>query len=638
MTTALTWRRLPIGAEIRPGGYVHFRVWAPKRNKVYVRIQEGSAKRTGKEHRFELSSEDNGYFSGLVENCGAGTLYMFQLDEDHKLYPDPASRFQPNGPDGPSQVIDPSAFMWSDQAWPGVKLEGQVLYEMHVGTFTSDGTFSGAAKELDRLADVGITTIELMPIADFMGSFGWGYDGVNLFAPTRLYGQPDNVREFVDMAHGLGLGVILDVVYNHLGPAGSHLTDFSDSYFSERHKTDWGRAINYDGKNSASVREFFCSNASYWISEYHFDGLRLDATTEIFDDSQEHILTCMSLQSRKAAGNREIILIAENEAQNVKLVKAVEQGGYGMDAVWNDDFHHTAMTALRGRKEAYYTDYWGSPQEFISCVKWGYLYQGQRYQWQKKRRGSPTFGLKPSAFVTFLENHDQVANSARGKRSHRLGSPGVYRALTALTLLSPGTPMLFQGQEFGSSKPFFYFADHKADLARQVLNGRKEFLSQFPSIADPAVQNLIPEPSDPTTFQQCVLDSSESIANEAIHLLHRDLLSLRKKEPAFRAQCTGCVEGAVLGPQAFVLRFLPQEGSDAVLIVNLGIDLRLTSAPEPLLAPPENRIWEIVWSSENPRYGGSGTPPVETDEYWLIPGHAAVVLMPREGKDPKQYA
>jgi maltooligosyltrehalose trehalohydrolase len=625
-------RRLPVGAELQATGGAHFRVWAPLCQKVQVVLEGDASNFDDSQRNFDLVREPHGYFSGLVNAVGNGTLYRYRLDGRVEVYPDPASRFQPTGPKGPSEVVGPEIYEWSDANWPGIQLDGQVLYEMHIGTFTSEGTFAGALEELPALAELGVTAIELMPVADFMGKFGWGYDGVNLFAPTHLYGRPDDFRRFVDSAHSLGLAVILDVVYNHLGPDGNYLNLFSDSYFSDRYKTDWGEAINYDAEFAGPVREFFCSNAEYWITEYHLDGLRLDATTEIFDQSEGHILAEISQRARKAAAGRSIILVAENEAQQVKLVRPVDEGGYGLDALWNDDFHHTAFTALSGRKEAYYTDYEGTPQEFISCIKWGYLYQGQFYKWQKKRRGTPTFGLQPSVFVNYLESHDQIANSARGLRCHQLTSPGSYRALTALMLLGPGTPMLFQGQEFASSKPFLYFADHKPDLTRLIYEGRKEFLHQFPSFKNSEDQNLVPDPSDPNTFVQCVLDFSERKLNEPMYRMHRDLLRLRKSEAVFHVQRHGSVDGAVLSQHAFVLRFFAHHCRDIIIVINLGIDLHLDPAPEPLLAPPEGMLWDVLWSSEDPQYGGIGTPPLETEENWLIPGQATVVLFPKSAE------
>ena len=572
---------------------------------------------------FALHAEAGSYFHGFVP-AAAGTRYRFRLDGEDKLYPDPASRFQPEGPHGPSQIVDPAAFAWTDHGWRGASLPGQVLYEMHIGTFTPEGTWEAAARQLAELKDAGITVVEIMPLADFAGHFGWGYDGVNLFAPTRLYGAPDDVRGFIDRAHSLGMGVLLDVVYNHFGPDGNYLGHFSTDYTTDRYKTDWGPALNYDGPNSGPVREYIAANARYWIDEFHFDGLRLDATQNIYDNSKEHILALISRSVRQAANGRATIVVAENEPQQIRLVRPLEEGGYGFDGMWNDDFHHTARVALTGQTEAYFSDYRGTPQELISTVKYGFLYQGQHYLWQKQRRGTRTRGTPPSAFVIFLENHDQVANT--GMRPWQLASPGRYRALTALLLLSPGTPMLFQGQEFASSSPFVYFADHKPELARQVHAGRKKFLAQFPSQANQAEQQRIPDPADRNVFLGCKLDFSERQRHAAAYALHRDLLRLRREDAVFRAQRPGGVDGAVLGPSAFVLRYFGEDGDDRLLLINLSADLLLAPTPEPLLAPDEEKCWKVLWNSEDPRYGGDSAAAAERPDGWRLPGESAVVM------------
>ena len=622
-------RRLPVGAEVQPAGGVHFRVWAPQRKSVEVVIEGPHAVGTGPGtscHRLERESD--GYFSGLVPGARPGTLYRYRLDGD-QAFPDPASRFQRDGPHGASQVVDPAAYAWKDEAWKGAPLAGQVIYEMHVGTFTREGTWQSALRELRELAACGITALEVMPVADFCGRFGWGYDGVDLFAPTRLYGTPDDFRAFVDHAHSCGLAVILDVVYNHLGPDGAYLREFSPQYYTDRYENEWGEPINFDGPGSAAVREFFVSNAAYWVDEFHVDGLRLDATQQIFDASPTNVQLEIARAVRDAARGRETLVIAENEPQHVKLVKPVVEGGYGMDALWNDDFHHSATVALTGRNEAYYSDYTGSAQELLSEVKWGYLYQGQRYRWQGKRRGTPTFGLAPAAFVNYIQNHDQIANSAFGRRMQLLTSPGRYRAMTALLLLAPGTPMLFQGQEFAASTPFLFFADHKPELAQLVCKVRKDFLSQFPSVASKEVVERLPNPCTEESFVRSKLDFSERETHAEAYALHRDLLRLRREDPVFRAQRHGGLDGAVLADEAFVLRFFGDTSADdRLVLVNLGRDLHYFPSPEPLLAPPEDCAWKTAWSSEHPRYGGQGTAALETEDGWKIPGHATVVMRP----------
>ena len=550
-------RRYPIGAEPQRDG-VNFRVWAPDRRRVEVLVDGKSS--------FDLERDAQGYFAGTAARVRTGDTYRFRLD-DSETCPDPASRFQPDGPHGPSQVVDPKDYAWGDAAWTGVPPGRRVVYEMHVGTFTKEGTFASAVAELPRLAALGVTLVELLPLSDFVGQFGWGYDGVNLWAPTRLYGAPADFRRFVDAAHRAGIGVVLDVVYNHLGPDGNYLTHFAKDYFTEKHRTDWGAAINFDGDRCLAVREFFVENVAYWVDEFRFDGLRFDATQSIHDDSATHVLALMTQRARSVAGSRPLFLVAENESQEARLARPTTEGGYGMDALWNDDFHHSAVVALTGRNEAYYGDTLGAPQEFISALRWGYLFQGQRYDWQKARRGYPALDLGANAFVSFLENHDQVANSGSGDRLVDLTAHGRLRALTAVLLLGPATPMLFQGQEFGSTRPFLYFADHRPELARAVRKGRAEFLRQFPSLSSDAVQERLGDPQLRDTFERCKLDRTEieSEKGAAWTALHTDLLALRRKDAAFAAQRSDQLAGAVLGPQAFVVRFFSDHGDRLLL-------------------------------------------------------------------------
>ncbi|HEY3065629.1 MAG TPA: malto-oligosyltrehalose trehalohydrolase [Methylomirabilota bacterium] len=621
-------RRLPVGAEPLPEGGANFRVWAPQARIVEVVLDDPD------DTASELKPEGGGYFSATIATARPGSLYRYRLDRGDR-YPDPASRFQPEGPHGPSRVVDPSTFTWTDARWRGRPLRGQVIYEMHIGTFTREGTWAAATRQLPELARAGLTVLEVMPVAEFPGRFGWGYDGVNLFAPTRLYGEPDDFRRFVDGAHAVGLAVILDVVYNHLGPDGNYLPAFAPQYFTDRYQNEWGRPINFDGEASGPVRELFVANAGYWIDEFHLDGLRLDATQQIFDASPEHILAAIGQRVREAGGERTTLLVAENEPQDVRLVRPRDAGGYALDALWNDDYHHSAMVALTGRREGYYSDHAGTPQEFISAVKHGFLFQGQRYAWQRQRRGTPALGMPPETFVTFLQNHDQVANSGRGLRCHAQSSPGRFRALTALLLLGPGTPMLFQGQEFAASAPFVYFADHSASLATAVREGRAKFLQQFPSTATPEMAACLLDPAAPDTFARCKLDLGERERHAETYALHRDLLALRRTDAAFAAQRAGAVDGAVLGAEAFVLRFFGDGGDDRLLLVNLGVDLALPHAPEPLLAPPPAARWRVRLSTEDPRYGGCGTPPIEGDMGWFLPGHAAVVLAAHRQDDAR---
>lgn len=610
-------RRLPVGAEVQDRG-VDFRVWAPKRRTVDVVI-DGKAT--------ALEREPSGHFRGLVLDAKAGSLYRFRLDGD-AAYPDPVSRFQPEGPHGPSQVVDPARFEWNDGDWRGVSLAKQVIYEMHVGTFTREGTWRSAAAHLEKLKGI-CTVIEMMPIADFDGEFGWGYDGVCFFAPTRIYGTPDDLRAFIDRAHELGFGVIHDVVYNHLGPSGNYLPQFADTFFSNKHHTDWGAALNFDAPGNEGLRELVLANAGYWIDEFHFDGLRLDATQCILDDSPVHILQEIGERVRTAAGKRKTFVVAENEPQQTRLVRSIESGGYALDGLWNDDLHHSAYVSLTGQTGAYFSDHRGEPQEFVSAMKHGYLFQGQWYSWQKLRRGTSARGLAPAAFVTFLENHDQVANTGFGKRLHARTHPGRYRALSALIMLGPGTPMLFQGQEFASSAPFVFFAHHAADLAAAVRKGRSEFMRQFPSVAAAAGEYEDDNPSDPAVFARCKLDDAEREKNVEALLFHKDLFALRRDDPTLSAQGRYGFDGAVLGPSAFVLRWFGEtEALDRLLVVNLGTELHLSSVPEPLLAPPHGSAWSLAWSSESPHYGGNGMVNPESTDGWTLAGESAGLLVP----------
>lgn len=620
MASAFPWW-YPIGAQLHEDGAA-FRVWALGHDEVVLRVRN-------KDLRLK-QEQQAGYFFIDVPGVREGDTYSYRID-GMGPFPDPASRFQPEGPHGPSQLVDPKRFSWTDRDWKGLQIPGQVIYEMHVGTFTPEGTWQSATCQLAYLKDLGITTIEVMPVAEFTGAFGWGYDGVDFFAPTRNYGSPDDFRAFVDAAHTRGLGVLLDVVYNHAGPDGNYLPSFAQSYFNEQRPTEWGASVNFDSENNAPVRQFFISNAAYWIKEFHLDGLRLDATHSIQDSSQPHILTEIARAVRCAAEPSSIVIIGENETQDATLVKPEAHGGYGLDAIWNEDFHHSVMVAATGCREAYYTDYLGSSQELLSSFKYGFLYQGQWYSWQKKRRGTSTLDVNPAALVSFIQNHDQVANSARGLRIHKLTTFGRFKAVTAVCLLAPSTPMLFQGQEFAASAPFLFFADHEPRLAELVRKGRAEFMSQYRSLATKEVK--YDDPNARETFEKCKLDLSEREKHTQILALHRDLLHLRRTDPLFSRQSRQ-LDGAVLSPECFVVRlFSCNFEEDRLLVVNLGSQLYLNPSPEPLLAPPAHSEWGILWSSEDPKYGGSGTAALDSELNWIIPAHAAIVLAPGKKKE-----
>ncbi len=626
-------RRFAQGAEIVDGG-VHFRVWAPRPRKVSVVVQN-----TGDIHA--LVPEEQGYWSVMVPGIGSGTRYRYRLDDDSQGLPDPASRFLPEGPHGISEVVDPRSFTWNDLAWTGLSLKNEVIYEMHAGTFTPEGTWAAAGGKLPALKELGITVIELMPVAEFPGRFGWGYDGVAWFAPSHLYGTPDDLRRFVDQAHGLGLGVILDVVYNHLGPDGNYLDRFSPYYFGDR-RTDWGRSLNYDGEHCAAVRQLVVDNAVHWIDEYHFDGLRLDATQHILDGSPEHVLAVLGREARAAAGGRRLLLTAENERQESSLLHATDLGGMGMDAMWNDDFHHSAVVALTGRRQAYYSDYHGTANEWLATARHGFLFQGQRSAWQKQPRGHSARGLPAAAFVAFLENHDQVSNSLWSERLWRQSSPGCHRAMTALLLLGPWTPLMFQGQEWNATTPFHFFADHYPELAELVRAGRLEFMSQFPGCASESARDLMPDPASEGTYRASKLRWEERATPEHRRALqfHQDLVTIRREDPTIRARASSeiTLEVAILSSGCGILRYFVDGAAsdshthDRLLIVNLGAGIDIPSPSEPLLSPPKDPshcCWRTLWTSEDPRYGGYGCgEPESADAGWHIPGFAAVLLGP----------
>jgi len=619
-------RCYPIGAEVIGENRTHFRVWAPKARELDVVVEYGpKSQRTP----HLLSPEQGGYYSGALD-VGVDTRYWFRVNRGEKFYPDPASRFQPEGPHGPSCIIDPRQFQWTDSQWPGpapAGLKGQVIYEMHIGTFTKEGTWRAATQQLAELARIGITVVEMMPIADFPGKFGWGYDGVNLFAPSHLYGTPDDLRAFIDRAHSLGVAVILDVVYNHFGPDGNYLGIFSGDYLLREKENEWGDTINFDGANSGPVREFFITNGRYWIEEFHFDGFRFDATHAIRDRSTEYIIGAVGRAAREAAGSRSVILVAENDLQEAKMARVRSEGGDDLDGLWNDDFHHSAVVALTGRNEAYFSDYLGAPQEFISAAKYGFLYQGQARSWRKALRGTLAFGVAPEVFVCFIENHDQIPNTGPGRRLRFQTSPSRYRAMTGLLLLGPWTPLLFQGQEFGASGPFLFFADAGDSSVRDgTRRGRAELLAPFLALTEEETWKILPAPDDPEVFARCKLDFSEREKNRELYYLHVDLLKLRREDSRFRQQSSGGIDGALLGRLSFVLRYFSEANDDRLLLVNFGESQVLHPVSEPLLAPPSGHKWETLWTSDSPRYGGAGSIALATQEQWILPGESAVAL------------
>ena len=456
-------RRYAVGAELVADGRISVQVWAPGRDRVAV-VVDGVAT--------VLEPDGDGYSAATVAGH-AGSRYGFRLDDDPKTYPDPASRFQPEGPHGLSEVIEPSSYAWRDDRWPGISMKGQVLYEMHVGTFSPAGTWAGAAEQLDRLAALGITAIQMMPVAEFAGSFGWGYDGVGWLAPTRLYGRPDDLRAFVDAAHARGLAVVLDAVYNHLGPDGNYLLSYTRRYVSDRYANEWGDALNFDGEDAAPVRELVLASVEHWIREYHFDGFRLDATQQIFDSSAEHLLTALVRRARAAAGTRQVVIIAENETQHAQLLRPVDQGGSDLDALSNDDFHHTARGGADRRQG-------GLLHVTLGGTVSGVALRGEARvpvpgsTLQLAERAPRDAGARPTAAASSCTSSRTTIRSQTRPPDAGCAScarPASCAPLTALLLLSPATPLLFQGQELGSTSPFVYFAHHEGELASERPEG-----------------------------------------------------------------------------------------------------------------------------------------------------------------------
>lgn len=535
--------------------------------------------------------------------------------------PDPYSRFQPQGPHGPSLVIDPALYEWTDGGWEGLDASRQIIYELHMGTFTPAGTYDEAAQHLAHLRDLGITAIEILPVNEFDGEYGWGYDGVNLFAPFHHYGTPDDLRRFIDRAHSHGLGVILDVVYNHFGFAGNYLDQFASAYLDHAAENPWGGAPNFA---CDAMRQMVIDNAAYWIREFHIDGLRLDATQNIHDPTHPRLLGCLVGAARAAAGTRTIVISAEDYLQRTPLLRTAEEGGPQIDQVWNDDFHHAARVALTGSHAGYFRDYRGRAQELVSAFRHGYLFQGQFDGWKKGLRGAAVKAEPPWAFVVFTQNHDQLANTLFGQRLHLLTSPNRYRAMTAALLLGPSTPLIFMGQEFNASTPFAYFADYSGETANQVRDGRRRETLGFDAYADPAAQECLLDPCSAETVVRSTLDFSECARNVATLRLFRDLIRIRRQDPVLNRRPLLGFDGATLTENAFVLRWYTEAGTDRLLVVNLGAQIDRSALAEPLLAAPSGCIWRMTWSSNEPRYGGLGTLVPEQGDGWQFDAESSV--------------
>ena len=493
------------------------RVWAPHAKTVEVVIDG---------ERRPLPRAGDGWFTGI--DLAPGTNYTLSLDGGAPR-PDPRSRYQPEGVDGPSRAVDPD-FDWTDGAWRGFPLHAAVIYELHIGTFTPAGTLDTAIERLDHLVALGVNAVELMPVAEFSGERGWGYDGVDLYAVHHTYGGPDALRRFVDACHARGLAVILDVVYNHLGPAGNYLREFGP-YFTDKYGTPWGEAINLDDRDSDEVRAFFIDNALMWLRDYHVDGLRLDAVHAIVDTSAVHLLEELgdAVRNLETELGRTLWVIAESDLNDPRLVWRKERGGYGLDAQWSDDFHHALHAVLTGERGGYYSDF-GSVAQLAAALQHAFVYDGRYSAYRRRSHGRSTTGLEGFRFLGYLQNHDQIGNRARGDRSSALMSPELLKVAGALVMTSPFVPMLFMGEEWGASTPFMYFTDHRdPGLGRAVSEGRKREFAAFGW--DPAD---VPDPQDPSTFERSKLrwDELDDPLHADLLEWHRRLIRLRRETAA----------------------------------------------------------------------------------------------------------
>ncbi len=581
----------PYFGAVPRGGDVMFRVWAPVARRLDVVLEpEGTM--------CPMRDIGHGINEAVVPEAGAGRLYRYRVDGEH-LYPDPASRFQPQGVHGPSLVVDPQQYRWRDEGWGGRPLEDLVFYELHVGTFTPEGTFTGVRRCLPYLRDLGVTAIELMPVADFPGRWNWGYDGAALFAPARAYGTPDDLRALVDEAHQCGLAVFLDVVYNHFGPDGAYAPALSPLFFSERHQTPWGPAINFDGEMACSVRAFFIENALHWLAEYHLDGLRLDAIHAIVDDSPTHILRELVEAVGSLEGPRRYV-IAEDHRNLNTVVLPLDEGGYGLDGVWNDDYHHQLRRLLAKDTDGYFADFTDSSVDLATILRRGWLYTGQYAGYFGELRGTDPGRIPSRRFVHFIQNHDQVGNRPLGDRITETISLAAFRAACALVLFAPQLPLLFMGQEWAAGTPFRYFTDHHRELGRLVSEGRKKEFERFVGF-----HGEVPDPQNPATVSSSKLDWSElqRDPHAGVLRLHQDLLRLRR-ELGGGFSVDSPVEGGV--------------------ILRRGRHLLLVALRGGLNLPVPARARAIL-QTEAPRYAGDPSPPEIQGGVMVFPQAAAVV-------------
>jgi len=573
---------MPFGAETLADGRVRFRLWAPAAGQVQLCLEPDSRNPCC----LPMETEPDGWFALTTGRAHDGSRYLYRVDPEH-LVPDPASRFQPDDVHGPSEVIEPLAWHWTDSDWRGRPWHEAVIYELHVGTFTAEGDFAAVRAKLDYLARLGVTALELMPVADFPGRRNWGYDGVTLFAPDSQYGRPEDLKALVDAAHERGLMVLLDVVYNHFGPQGNYLHRYAPQFFNAQQGTPWGESINYDGRGCHWVREFFVHNALYWLEEYHFDGLRLDAVHAVRDGSRPDILVELAERVHGAfRGRRDVHLVLEND-NNAARYLSRDAGGRPRwyVAQWNDDLHHALHVLVTGESDGYYADYAPDPLYHLGrALSEGFSYQGEPSSFRDgQRRGEPSGELPPQAFVGFLQNHDQIGNRAFGERLDTLATPERLHAALALLLLAPAPPLLFMGQEWGCRQPFPYFCDFGADIAAQVTAGRRSEFAHFPAFRDPTARRRIPDPADTRTFTSAVLDwtKPQTQAHAACLDRYRRLLDLRHREllPLFAGQSARGGRWRRLGERALLAEWMPSDGTSLLLYANFhdvtltGIDL-----------------------------------------------------------------
>jgi maltooligosyltrehalose trehalohydrolase len=601
---------MPFGSAPGANG-VHFRLWAPAAATVDLRL-EGR----GATELIPLKATGSGWFELVTDEARAGSRYRYRIDGNVEV-PDPVSRYQPEDVRGPSEVIDPQAYDWQDAAWRGRPWHEAVLYELHVGAFTPTGTFEAATQRLPYLRELGVTAVELMPVADFPGARNWGYDGVLPFAPDSRYGRPQDLKRLVDEAHRLGLMVLLDVVYNHFGPDGNYLPLYAgEFFFSPRHQTPWGAALNFDAPGSRVVRDFFIHNALYWLEEFHVDGFRLDAVHAIVDDSQPHILTELAESVKRGPGRtRHVHLVLENDDNAARYLERDAGGAArGYDAQWNDDAHHALHVLLTGERDGYYADYVDQPEQHLGrALTEGFSYQDRYSAFRGRPRGESSRHLPPTAFVAFLQNHDQVGNRAFGERLAVLTRPEALQAALALLLLAPSIPMLFMGEEFGCSRPFPFFCDFNGDLALAVTTGRRrEFasLAHFRNAAD--IEN-IPDPNAPATFAMAVLDWEclSEPGHAAWHAFVRRVLAVRHREiiPRLSRLTPGGGKFRVMGRGALRLDWACADGITLAALANLSgepIDAKMPFTGAPIYICPEHAVhdigngrmppWSVAWA------------------------------------------